>query len=168
MDGSTVIKSIYSPTDLSLNEAGRDISFKAKEFFKTILQEYPKHNPREMVELLSGEFHMMAARRILEQRRMMNKPNRAHYRLETNMGQEGWAPTDRHLCVFHSRRIDRHAFRPVAIKSYNGMSRPSDLPCTDCISDKNRCEHDMQNAACPHTPGDTCGRDSDDELGGSW
>lgn len=63
------MKSIYKQDDLRLDEDGLALSFEAKEFFKAMLEKYPDCNPRELVELFSGEFHLMAARRILELRR---------------------------------------------------------------------------------------------------
>jgi hypothetical protein len=64
------LKSIYQPDDARLTEDGLSIAFKAQEFFKEILEKYPKLNPREIVELCSGEFHLLSARRILELRRL--------------------------------------------------------------------------------------------------
>lgn len=98
----------------------------------------------------------------------MHKPNRAHYRIETWVGFPTWTPTDKVVCVFHARRVDRTGYRLIALASHNGMSRPIEQFCSECLTDRRRCEHDMQDASCPKIPGDTCGRDSDKELGGSW
>lgn len=63
------IKSIYQSDDLRCNEVGNQIIFEAEKFFKMIMDKFPEHNPREMVELCSGNFSLMACRRILELRR---------------------------------------------------------------------------------------------------
>jgi hypothetical protein len=100
----------------------------------------------------------------------VNKPNRAHYRVDTSIGTGGgWKPTDKLLCVFHARRMSRSGYRPtVLVVGPNCNSRPVEQFCTDCLNDHRRCEHDVQNYSCPKIPGDSCGRDSDKELGGSW
>ena len=63
------MKSIYNQDDLRLSPDGLEASFDGKEFFKAMLEKYPEHNPRELVELFASEFSLMAARRILELRR---------------------------------------------------------------------------------------------------
>lgn len=63
------MKSIYNQDDLRLSSAGLELKFEAEEFFKTMLEKYPDYNPRELVELFSGEFSLMASRRILDLRR---------------------------------------------------------------------------------------------------
>jgi hypothetical protein len=99
----------------------------------------------------------------------MTRLNRAHYRLETHIGYDKWTPTEEFLCVFHARRISRDGYRLAAIRAGRyGMSRPYKLKCSTCSKDHSRCEHDAQKTNCPRIPGDTCGRDSDRELGGSW
>lgn len=99
----------------------------------------------------------------------IDKPNRAHYRLDQNFMQAGWAPDGKVLCVFHARRLPSSGFRAVALKvGGKGMSRPVEQSCSECMKDTKRCEHDSQGYECPRTPGDTCGRDNGDELGGSW
>lgn len=64
-----MIKSIYNQDDLRCNSVGLEMRYEAEQFFKTMLEMYPDYNPREMVELFSGEFSLMASRRILELRR---------------------------------------------------------------------------------------------------
>lgn len=104
----------------------------------------------------------------------MQKPNRAHYILDsTHTGK--WKPTGEELCVFHARRISRWGERLRALAVSNrGMSRPVERPCTKCQEDDRRCEHDYyntysrQHCECPHQEGDTCGRDTGGEMGGSW
>jgi hypothetical protein len=99
----------------------------------------------------------------------MSKPNRAHYRIDQSFRQSSWAPSGEYLCVFHTRRISQDGYRTVALKgSRSGMSRPVEQPCSECSKRAERCEHDVQQAICPRRPGDTCGRDNGDELGGSW
>jgi hypothetical protein len=99
----------------------------------------------------------------------MCKPNRAHYRLDQNFLQDGWAPSGDVLCVFHARRLPSSGFRAVALKvGGRGMSRPVEQSCSECLKHVARCEHDAQNVECPRIHGDTCGRDNGDELGGSW
>jgi hypothetical protein len=63
------MKSIYNEEDASCNEVGNQLVYEAESFFKDVLERFPEYNPREMVELLSGRFGMMAARRILQMRR---------------------------------------------------------------------------------------------------
>lgn len=63
------MKSIYNQDDLRCNAAGLELKFEAETFFKAMLEKYPDYNPRELVELFSGEFSLMASRRILELRR---------------------------------------------------------------------------------------------------
>ena len=92
--------------------------------------------------------------------------NRAHYRIDSSIDGE-WKCTDIYLCVFHARRLDP-CQRVVVLKAHNGMSRPIDRICSKCQESEYRCEHDVQNVMCPRVPGDTCGRDQDPELGGSW
>jgi hypothetical protein len=63
------MKSIYDPEDLRCTNEGLEMKMEAETWFKSMLEKYPDSNPREMVELFSGSFGMMAARRILELRR---------------------------------------------------------------------------------------------------
>jgi hypothetical protein len=63
------MKSIYDQEDLRCTNEGLEMKMEAEAWFKSMLEKYPDSNPREMVELFSGSFGMMAARRILELRR---------------------------------------------------------------------------------------------------
>jgi len=63
------MESIYNPDDLRCTPTGLELKYEAETWFKSILEKYPDANPRELVELFSGSFSMMAARRILELRR---------------------------------------------------------------------------------------------------
>lgn len=64
-----MVKSIYNAEDLSCNETGNALKYEAENFFKDILERYPDVNPREIVELFSGNFSLMASRRIIQMRR---------------------------------------------------------------------------------------------------
>lgn len=63
------MESIYNAEDLSCTQTGLGLKYEAETWFKSILEKYPDVNPRELVELFSGAFGMVAARRILELRR---------------------------------------------------------------------------------------------------
>lgn len=93
--------------------------------------------------------------------------NRAHYIVDSSLGG-GWKATDIYLCVYHARRLDPCQRIRSLNPSRNGRSRPIDQTCTKCVTSEHKCEHDAQGVVCPRVPGDTCGRDSDPELGGSW
>ena len=63
------MKSIYNQDDLRCNEVGLDLIYEAEKFFTAMLEKYPEHNPREMVELFASQFSGQSNRRILELRR---------------------------------------------------------------------------------------------------
>ena len=63
------MESIYNQNDLRCTPTGLELKFEAETWFKSMLEKYPDSNPRELVELFSGTFSLMASRRILELRR---------------------------------------------------------------------------------------------------
>lgn len=63
------MKSIYNQDDLRCNPTGLELKSEAESWFKSMLEKYPDYNPRELAELFTGEFSLMASRRILELRR---------------------------------------------------------------------------------------------------
>lgn len=101
----------------------------------------------------------------------MNKPNRAHYYLDScvlSYPSKGWQFTGKFLCVYHARRLNScQRVRPIKT-SNKGMSRPGSELCSECLISRERCEHDAQHCICPKISGSGCGRDLEDELGGSW
>lgn len=62
------MKSIWSLEDLRGNEVGLDIAYEADKFFTSLIEKYPNHNPREMVELCLGQFERLSNRKIIEWR----------------------------------------------------------------------------------------------------
>jgi hypothetical protein len=105
----------------------------------------------------------------------MRKPNRAHYVIDSHLSGK-WLPTQEEWCVFHARRLG-FCQRARPLRAENGMSRPVDRDCTECLRSETRCEHDYQkglvrnphySVECPQEPGGSCGMDNGDSLGGSW
>ena len=64
-----MIKSIYNSEDLRLTSIGIEAKVDAEFFFNRMLEKYPDHNPRELVEMFSGTFHLQACRRVIELRK---------------------------------------------------------------------------------------------------
>ncbi len=62
------VKSIYEE-DLRCNAEGLHVKYEAEKFFKMLLEMFPEHNPREMTELCSSTFSIMATRRVLDLRK---------------------------------------------------------------------------------------------------
>jgi len=62
------MKSIYNQDDLRCNTTGLELKYEAETWFKSMLEKFPDYNPRELSELFSGQFSLMASRRILDLR----------------------------------------------------------------------------------------------------
>lgn len=65
---TTKLKSIYRPDDMSCTQDGLDMILAAENWFRNILEKYPKHNPREIAEMFSDRFSIEASRKILRLR----------------------------------------------------------------------------------------------------